>query len=123
MRIGTQQEMSQFVRHGVAKNHGRRDLGLFLQLLDGLVEQIGVASPAIFGHKRYSDRGCSQASGGSDNPQMKMRRERGFGTRTEGSFMLGILWTIQPNDSDARISKDLACLAFRPIDGRGQNRR
>jgi len=78
MRIGAQQEMSQFVRHGVTKNHRRRDMGLFLQLPDWLVEQIGVASLAIFRYKRYSDRRGFQASGRSGNPQMKMRGERGF---------------------------------------------
>jgi len=72
MRIRTQQEMSQFVRHGVAKNHRRRYMGLFLQLLNWLVEQIGVASLATFRYKRYSYCGCFQASGRSDNPQVKM---------------------------------------------------
>src|SRR6516165_4992254 len=33
MRIGAEQEMPEFMRHGVTKNHQRRGMGFFLQLL------------------------------------------------------------------------------------------
>jgi hypothetical protein len=63
------------MRHGMTKNHGSGDMGFFPQLLDWLVEQVGVAPLAIFRRKRYSDRRLVQASGHSENPQMKMQRE------------------------------------------------
>ena len=47
MRIGAQQQMSELMRHGMTKNHRGRRMGFFLELLDWLVEQIGVATLTI----------------------------------------------------------------------------
>jgi len=53
-----------------------------------------------------------------ENPQVKMRGERSFRTKAQGSFMLGILGTIQPKYFDPGITEDAARLTFCPFDGR-----
>lgn len=57
MRVGSKQQMPQFMRHGVAQNHGLGDMSFLFQMLDWLVEKVGVAASAIFSRKGYSDCG------------------------------------------------------------------
>ena len=85
MRVGSEQQMSEFMRHCVAKDYGRGEMGFLFQLLDWLVEKIGIAASAILPRKGYSDCGDLQPMRDAENLQMKMRGKGHFGAAAKAS--------------------------------------
>jgi hypothetical protein len=111
MRVSPEQEMTEFMRHGVTQNDRSIDVAFLLQYQYRFMEQVGVA-PSAVRLKRHAHRRLLHAMWPRGNSEVKMGWIGHLCAGTEGGLFRTILRALDPNDLDVSSPEYPPCFAF-----------
>jgi len=121
VRVGTEQEVSEFVSRDVAKQCCRIYVRFSANFGDAVVENVSLPSGAGFGEKRNSKNRRAQSHGIAHDAHVEALVQRHVLARRFSGRLLERLAAIEPDDMNSSLMEDLASGFFRPYDNFGRD--